>query len=221
MDGEKKKQNLSKKKIINSAIMLFANKGFGSTTTREICSHAGVNLSLIPYYFGNKEGLYIHIIESIVNYGLSVLHDELEKARKVNEMSLEEKINLYRSLLEKYADFLYSEQVPNTFVILMVKEQTVSNSKFREIYFKKINILYASLRKILASILGIKEDNKNVIFEVSSIIARILGYKLVEKATLNALRQDAYTKADNKKIKDLVFSYINDSVDKIRLQVLN
>lgn len=216
MKDDKKKQNLSRKKIINSAIMLFANKGFDSTSTREICKHAGVNLSLIPYYFGNKEGLYTSIIESIINFGLASLQDEITKTNTVDKMSLPEKIGLYRSLLEKYVDFLYSENVPSSFVVLMIKEQTVSHTKFSDIYSQKINILYNALRKILASILQKKENDKSVILEVSSIIGQVLGYKLMDKATLDALKQDCYTKDDNKKIKKLVLAYVDTSVEKLQ-----
>lgn len=212
---EKSKQNLSKKKIINSAIILFANKGFNSTTTREICKHAGVNLSLIPYYFGNKEGLYINIIDSIVNYGLAYMQDEISQANNVNALSTTEKIALFNAVLVKYVDFLYSDNVPSSFVALMIKEQMVSHSKFSEIYTQKIGVFYRALRKILASILGKRETDKVVIYEISSIIGQILGYKLMTRATLEALGQDLYTKEDNKKIKNIVLSYIDEALEKI------
>ena len=216
MNSEKQKQNLSRKKIVKSAIILFANKGFESTSTREICKAAGVNLSLIPYYFGNKDGLYIDIIESIVDYGLALLSEDLDKVRRIKEFNSDEKIELFKTLLWKYIDFLYSENVPNSFVILMIKEQTVSHSKFSKIYSQKINILYTALRKILASIINKKETDKYVVFEVSSIIGQILGYKVVEKVTLEALNQDFYTKEDNKIIKNIVFAYVNDFIEKIK-----
>lgn len=217
MNSEKKKQNLSKRKLINSAIVLFASKGFESTSTREICNHAGVNLSLIPYYFGNKEGLYINIIESIINYGLTFLQDEISKADNIPQMNMEEKIDLYRGLLRKYADFLYSENVPSSFVILMIKEQTNSHSKFSEMYAKKINILYKALRKTLASILGKTENDKTIVFEVSSIIGQILSFKIMNRATLPALNQDIYTKDDNKKIKNIILSHIDTSLEKLNI----
>lgn len=220
MDSEKKKQNLSRKKIINSAIMLFANKGFESTSTREICRHAGVNLSLIPYYFGNKDGLYTSIIDSVINYGIIYLKEELDKADGVKNLDMDEKIELYKTLLDKYIDFLYSDKVPSNFVILMIKEQTISHSRFGEIYAKKISLLYSALRKILASILDKKENDKMIIFEVSSIIGQILGYKVMEKATLGALNQDFYTKEDNKKIKKIVLSYVDDCVNKLKNEAL-
>jgi len=215
MENEKKKQNLSRKKIVNSAIVLFANKGFESTSTREICKHAGVNLSLIPYYFGNKDGLYTSIIDSIINYGLTFLQDELTKMNGLPAMTLDEKIELYRNLLAKYTDFLYSENVPSSFVVLMIKEQTVSHSKFSEMYAQKINILYKALRKILASILDKKENDKFIIFEVSSVIGQILSFKIMDRATLPHLGQDFYTKEDTKKIKKIILSHIDTSLEKM------
>ncbi len=220
MNCETKKQNVSRNKIIKSAIILFANKGFDSTSTREICKQAGVNLSLIPYYFGNKDGLYISIIESIVDYGLTSLKEEIEYANNLKILSFEQKLDLFKDLLLKYTDFLYSENVPSSFVILMIKEQAVSNSKFSKIYSQKINVLYDALRKILASILNKKYTDKYIVFQVSSIIGQILGYKIIQQQTLDALNQDLYTKDDHKVIKNIVFSYVNDFIDKIEAQAL-
>ncbi len=212
MNDEKKKQNLSRKKIMNSAIILFANKGFDSTSTREICNHAGVNLSLIPYYFGNKEGLYTSIIESIINYGIAFLRNELSAAVDIENFSKEEKITAYKAILDRYAEFIYSENVPSSFILLMVKEQAVSHSKFGEIYTQKISILYKSLKKLLASILDKKETDKNIIFEVSSIIGQILSFKIMDGATLLAFKQNQYTKEDSKKIKNIIFSHIENHI---------
>lgn len=202
---------------MNSAIVLFANKGFESTSTREICKHAGVNLSLIPYYFGNKDGLYTTIIESIINYGLTFLQEEIAKTNELSLLNKDEKISLYKSILEKYADFLYSENVPSSFVVLMIKEQTVSHSKFSEMYAQKINILYKALRKVLASILDKKENEKSIVFEVSFVIGQILSFKIMDRATLPHLNQDFYTKEDIRKIKKVILSYIDTSMEKLGL----
>lgn len=215
MDETTQKQNLTKKKIMNAAILLFASKGFSTTTTREICKNAGVNLSLISYYFNSKDGLYTSIIESIMNYGLEYMQSEINKAKLLSEMTLTEKLDLYKSLLEKYVNFLYSESVPNSFVILMIKEQTTAHSKFSAMYAQKINVLYFALRKILASILNKKETDKTVIFEVSSIIGQILSFKIMDRATLSAFNQHSYTKDDNKKIVKIVLNHIDENIRKI------
>lgn len=215
MNNNTNKQNLTKRKIMNAAILLFASKGFSTTTTREICRHADVNLSLISYYFKTKDGLYTSIIESIMNYGLEYLQEEINKTKLLPTMTSEEKIYLYRCLLEKYVNFLYSESVPNSFVILMIKEQTTAHSKFSEMYAKKINVFYSALRKILASIIGKKESDKAIIFEISSVIGQILSFKIMDRATLSAFNQHSYTKEDNKKILKLVSNHIDESIRKI------
>lgn len=219
MDTKQKNQNLSKKKIINSAIVLFASKGFDSTSTREICKHAGVNLSLISYYFKTKENLYTSIIESILNFGLKVLETEIKLAKNIDELSKDEKGELFYRLLEKYTTFLYSESVPNNFVILMIKEQTVSNSKFSTIYTEKIEIFYQALRKILASIMGKNENDKMIIFQISIIIGEILSFKFMDKATLTPLKQTYYTKEDNKIIKKIVLSHIKTNLKELGVNI--
>ena len=45
-------------RLLHTALRLFAQKGFSKTSTREIAREAGVNISAISYYFGDKEGLY-------------------------------------------------------------------------------------------------------------------------------------------------------------------
>ncbi len=53
----------SREKLIKSAVKLFATKGFEGTTVRDIADDAGVNLSLVSYYFQGKLGLYRASIE--------------------------------------------------------------------------------------------------------------------------------------------------------------
>ena len=52
-----------KEHIINTAIDLFAAKGFEGTSIRDIASQANVNIAMINYYFGSKEKLFESLIE--------------------------------------------------------------------------------------------------------------------------------------------------------------
>ncbi|KEQ29123.1 hypothetical protein N180_09765 [Pedobacter antarcticus 4BY] len=53
-----------KYEIMNVAIRLFAQKGYMASSTREIALMAGVNLSMINYYFSSKEKLLENIVAS-------------------------------------------------------------------------------------------------------------------------------------------------------------
>ena len=49
--------------IITTAIPLFAMKGLNGVSVRELARAADVNISMISYYFGGKEGLYAAVLE--------------------------------------------------------------------------------------------------------------------------------------------------------------
>jgi AcrR family transcriptional regulator len=50
--------SVARGKLIRAALQVFAEKGYGAASTRDICRLAGSNISAIRYYFGSKAGLY-------------------------------------------------------------------------------------------------------------------------------------------------------------------
>ena len=52
-----------RKRILTRAGEIFADRGFQSTTVREICQRAEVNVAAVNYYFGDKERLYIDAVK--------------------------------------------------------------------------------------------------------------------------------------------------------------
>lgn len=48
----------ARRRLLDAALALFAEKGFAKTSTREIAQAAQVNVASIAYYFGDKAGLY-------------------------------------------------------------------------------------------------------------------------------------------------------------------
>ena len=54
--------NDCRENIIAAAVPLFAAKGLNGVSVRELAAAAGVNLSMISYYFGGKEGLYAAVL---------------------------------------------------------------------------------------------------------------------------------------------------------------
>jgi AcrR family transcriptional regulator len=54
-----------KEQILRAATVLFANKGYAESTALELSEVTGVAAGTIFYHFGNKEGLFIAILEDI------------------------------------------------------------------------------------------------------------------------------------------------------------
>ncbi len=48
----------ARERLLRAAVDVFAEKGYGQASTREICRRADVNVAAIHYYFGDKASLY-------------------------------------------------------------------------------------------------------------------------------------------------------------------
>ncbi|HOG80862.1 MAG TPA: TetR/AcrR family transcriptional regulator [Smithellaceae bacterium] len=62
-----KKRNLesgSRQQILDVALKLFAHKGYAAATVREIVDTVGITAPSLYYYFGNKEGLYMELMQT-------------------------------------------------------------------------------------------------------------------------------------------------------------
>ena len=51
-----------RQRIIDSAGELFAERGFDTTTVRDICQAADANVAAVNYYFGDKQRLYVEAV---------------------------------------------------------------------------------------------------------------------------------------------------------------
>jgi TetR/AcrR family transcriptional regulator, regulator of cefoperazone and chloramphenicol sensitivity len=56
----------TRRRILQTAIDVFAALGYEGASTRVLAERAGVNLPAIQYYFGSKEGLYRAAIDDII-----------------------------------------------------------------------------------------------------------------------------------------------------------
>lgn len=53
----------TRQRLLDAALRLFAERGFGSVTVRDICGEAGANVAAVNYHFGDKLGLYREVVE--------------------------------------------------------------------------------------------------------------------------------------------------------------
>jgi TetR/AcrR family transcriptional regulator len=90
-------ENSCRTNLIAAATPLFATKGFNGVGVRELAVAAGVNLAMISYYFGGKEGLYA----AVLNEQFATLH----RVAEIKEMAIDpmEKFEWYvRATVARY-----------------------------------------------------------------------------------------------------------------------
>ena len=64
MPRENGAELLTKERILDTAEVLFAQKGYRAVSVREITSAARCNLAAVNYHFGKKENLYLEVFRS-------------------------------------------------------------------------------------------------------------------------------------------------------------
>ena len=95
----------TRRRILETALDLFAAQGYEGASTRQIAEGAGVNLPAIQYYFGNKEGLYRAVIEDITadtDQHMASLAPRVQAALDAPETPREELAALLCEMLETF-----------------------------------------------------------------------------------------------------------------------
>ena len=54
----------ARERLLTAALTLFNEKGYAATSVRELVERAGVTKPVLYYYFGNKEGIYLELMQS-------------------------------------------------------------------------------------------------------------------------------------------------------------
>ena len=62
-----------RQRILDAAEALFAERGYGAATTREIAARAGIGKRMLFYYFASKEAVYRAVLERVVS-GMVAIH---------------------------------------------------------------------------------------------------------------------------------------------------
>ncbi len=101
-------------RILRVARALFANKGFQGATLRAVAARAGVDVALVSYFFGSKEGLF----ESAI--ALPAIADGL------GQLLRDRSPGLGRSLVSYYLEHVF---VPNEQGVAAILRTAVTDAK--------------------------------------------------------------------------------------------
>lgn len=104
--------------IMETAEVLFAEKGFNGTSVRDIAEKANVNLAMISYYFGSKDKL----LEALFGYRGELYKIKLESMLENKELTSLDKMN---TLIDHYIDKIMQQQC---FSRIMVREQVLNHT---------------------------------------------------------------------------------------------
>lgn len=165
--------NLSTKKIIlDTAYELFSVNGYEGTSVRQLAKEADVNISLIGYYFGGKEGLY----REVVNHRISEFSNNFV-ASVQDEKDVKKRIR-------RFSELLLSSLIESPSILTIITRELVtgkSNTAFVTAELvKNFMIIFNSFftDSSLPDLLEL--DVTEMIFDIFMVIAPIYFYSIVK-----------------------------------------
>lgn len=195
------KDENTKEKILKIAIKLFAQKGFGGVSVREICKEADVNLCLISYYFGGKQELYNTIIDNLIEKLTQYAKTFLNFSVEPRTLSKKEQINLLFIIFDKFIDFYYSN-ISSDMILILLREQQNPNWSFKLPVF-------AYLRKLIATVFDLEEEGRENTYQTLFIISQVNSPKIFPAFSYRLLGQKDFCKEDIDLIRNNIKFYVN------------
>lgn len=209
----------TEQKIIEVAKTLFAEKGFHGTSIRDICKVAGVNISLISYYFGGKTELYKVVVDSITKKIINYMRTNIllyggfaQEVPDFNLIPQAIKVQLFFKILDKMIDYFYSSEISDADIMIIFREQITSGVPLNAEGYK-------ILKSLLASILGRDENDKEVIFKCLTIVGQVHAARTIKQFSLKMMNQSGYSKEDIQMLKQIITSHVKSILKDSGIQI--
>ncbi|RYE33950.1 MAG: TetR/AcrR family transcriptional regulator [Sphingobacteriaceae bacterium] len=152
--------------ILDIAEKVFSELGYDGASTRLISGEANVNMAMLNYYFGSKEGLFVAVFERKINSFRALLQNIAEDESLSSWGKLEQ-------CIDKYLDRVFE----NSCFHKLVNRET-SLSKHPEINDKISNILMVNIlefKKVMQE--GISNGSFFEDADIEMCIVTIFGTK--------------------------------------------
>ena len=175
---------MSKEKIFKAAVSLFAQKGFAAVGVREIAMEAGVNISMISYYFGSKTGLLEEITSRFHERYYQAITEAVDDSKPAEEC--------VRLLIRNIVDFARED---NALIQAALNAIPLDVSEIADIKAKRMSILVKEAGRLISRF---NLDPQDVVF--LSIIGPFLLFgisahfivKPIQKRIFNIDFNDSY-----------------------------
>jgi AcrR family transcriptional regulator len=180
--------------ILDVAERVFSDHGFDGASTRLISGEAGVNMAMLNYYFGSKEGLFL----AVINRKISSHKEALQNIAIDDTLSQWEKVSTYIDI--------YSEKVVTNNCFQKLLYQEMSMNRRTELADNVRTILMQNaveLRKMLQDgvekgefkpdvdadmVVATLYGTKNYIVNMPLMTSTLLGYDIQDEKTLEQFK---------------------------------
>ncbi len=178
--SQKNGEDLTRERILDTAEVLFAQKGYRAVSVREITSAAECNLAAVNYHFGNKENLYLEVFRSRWVPRAMRVRESFRKSL-ARQGSLSE-AKVVRALAQAFVDGPLSDDERLRHSQLMTREMTQPTKAFKHVAEQVIQPFFKELSDQLDSVLSNKVGEEQMLLNIFSIFAMVLYFNFARVA---------------------------------------
>ncbi|RLC31415.1 MAG: hypothetical protein DRH37_03100 [Deltaproteobacteria bacterium] len=184
----KNTHDMTKDRILNTAEMLFAQKGFHGVTVREITKAADCNLAAVNYHFGNKWNLYLAVFR----------HRWLPRAQRVRESVLKNiekhdppaRTDIVRALSQAFLEGPLADEERVRHALLIIRELARPTEAFDLVAEQALRPLFRLIADYLRPLMPAEQGETRLNLTIFSIFALITYFNLARAAVTHMTGQE-------------------------------
>jgi len=159
----------TRQKLIDVAGRIFADRGFRSTTIRQICIAARANIAAVNYHFGDKLGLYTEVVQQ------SARAAELEAINSALNLQAPPE-DILRAVIRARLRSIYRGDRPDWHFRILAHELAQPTPAIHRLVNKIGRPLFQRLLQLIGGMIGQPPDNDQTRLCAIGILGQILVY---------------------------------------------
>ena len=170
----------TKKRILDTAEILFAEKGYNGVGIREITGKAGCNISAINYHFGNKKNLYLEVFRKKFMERAEKIRQEFRKnLMEEGDDTLQKLLN---ALAKAFFEGPLSEDEKRYHALLMMREMLKPTEAIDLVIKNVMKPFIEELTGRLSRFLRTEPDKTKIVLNLLSFISMIIYFNFAKVA---------------------------------------
>lgn len=188
--------------LLAAALALYGDKGYEATSTREIAAAAGVNVAMIAYHFGGKEGLRAACADHVAERLRGVFGAPEASTPEAARAAL---ATVVGALVRR----IVADEAARPLVRFMLREVSDPSAAFARVYETAFAPLHASACRLWATATGADPESEDTRLCVFALVAQPIYFRIARAPVLMRLGWSEIGPAEAAKIETVILANLD------------
>jgi AcrR family transcriptional regulator len=198
--------------LVAAALTLLGDKGFEATSTREIAAAAGVNVAMIAYHFGGKDGLRRACAEFVGERMRQIFaaagDSDVATAREARAALK----NLARALIRG----VVADEAARPLARFLLREISDASPTFALLFETALQPLHARACRLWARATGTEAESVEARLSVFAMLAQIVYFRIARAPVLMRMGWSEIGPNEAAAIESVILTHLQAALDAAR-----